>query len=299
MEKMEKMKLVGAGFLLLLGGCAAVETAQYTVTSFAEVPLKGKAKVKIVANNDFASPIAKALEDELKKDNTLSVVEEGADYYFCIGGAYASAKATTQRTYTPEEVDSSNGGEEELVESTINLSSAAQGVSVSVYETKSLAPVYYMEVSLYDGDNGAKDARNSDTYANEFAKDAVERIMDVFVTQKKDIETKIPLEADANLRESFKKRDYSVFKDNLKVDIDKVVKQIADGTYQGEPIKKILANYTLYLLAKEAQTDDPSQLSKIKDEQLKIIENCDADGLVESVPVALARLEYKLANLDK
>ena len=290
---------LGAGAALLLGGCASVEMARYSVTSFAEVPLKDKATVKIVANNDFAGPLAKAMEGELKKGKAFSVVEEGADYYFCIGGAYASTKATTQKTYTPNEVESGNGGKEELVESTVNLSSAAQGVSISVYETKSLAPVYYMEVSLYDGDNGAKNARNDDAYANDFAKDTVERIMDVFVTQKKEVETKIPLEADASLRESFKKRDYSVFKDNLKVDIDKVVKQIADGTYKGEPLNKILANYTLYLLAKEAQTDDPEQLSKIKDEQLKIIENCDADGLVESVPVALARLEYKLANLDK
>ena len=273
--------------------------AQYTVTSFAEVPLKDKAKVKIVANNDFAGPIAKALEAELKKGKALSVVDEGADYYFCIGGAYESAKATTQKTYAPREVDSGNGGREELAESTVNLSSAAQGVSVSVYETKSLAPVYYMEASLYDGDNGAKNARSGDAYVHEFAKDTVERIMDVFVTQKKDIETKIPLEADARLRESFKKREYSVFKDNLKVDIDKVVKQIADGTYQGESLEKILANYTLYLLVKEAQTDDKEQLSRIRDEQLKIIENCDAAGLVESVPVALARLEYKLENLGK
>ncbi len=284
---------------MLLGGCASVEMAQYSVTSFAEVPLKDKAKVKIIANNDFASPIAKALAAELKKGKAFSVVEEGADYYFCIGGAYASTKATTQMTYTSKEVDSGNGGKEEVVKSTVNLSSAAQGVSISVYETKSLTPVYYMEVSLYDGDNGAKDARNANAYANEFAKDTVERIMDVFVTQKKEIETKIPLEADANLRESFKKRDYSVFKDNLKVDINKVVRQIADGTYQGGPIKKILANYSLYLLVKEAQTDDPEQLSKIRDEQLKIFENCDAVGLVESVPVALARLEYKLANLNK
>lgn len=291
-------KWLGAGVAVLVSGCASVEMAQYSVTSFAEVPLKEKAKVKIVANNDFAKPLAKALEGELKnKAKALSVVEEGADYYFCIGGAYASAKTTSQKVYSTAEVESGNGGKEEISGSSVNLSSAAQGVGVSVYETESLAPVYYMEIPLYDGDNGAKAARESDAYAKVFAQDTVERIMDVFVTQKKDVETKIPLEADSNLRESFKKRDYSVFKDNLKVDIDKVVKQIAEGTYQGEKLEKILANYTLYLLAKEAQTDDQDQLSKIKDEQLKIIENCDAAGLVESVPVALARLEYKLSNL--
>jgi len=41
-----KRMWLGAGAALLLGGCASVEMAQYTVTSFAEVPLKEKAKVK-------------------------------------------------------------------------------------------------------------------------------------------------------------------------------------------------------------------------------------------------------------
>lgn len=289
---------LGAGFALLLGGCASVEMAQYTVTSFAEVPLKENAKVKVVANNDFAAPLAKAFEAQLKKGKSLSVVEEGADYYFCIGGAYASGKSICQKLYSKSKVEAGNGSKEVVAEATAKCSSAAQAVSVSVYSTLNLVPVYYMEVSLYDGDNGIKDARESDAYAKKFAEDAVERIMDVFVTQKKDIETKIPLEADSNLREAFKNRNYSAFKDNLKVDIDKVTKAISEGVYKGEPLEKILANYSLYLLVKEVQTDDPEKLREIMDEQLKILENCNADGLVESVPVALARLEYKIANLE-
>ena len=41
-------KWLGLGVALLLGGCASVEMSQYTVTSFAEIPLKKQAKVKIV-----------------------------------------------------------------------------------------------------------------------------------------------------------------------------------------------------------------------------------------------------------
>lgn len=43
-----KLKLGSVGVALLLGGCASVEMAPYNVTSFAEVPLKEKATVKIV-----------------------------------------------------------------------------------------------------------------------------------------------------------------------------------------------------------------------------------------------------------
>ena len=50
---------------------------------------------------------------------------------------------------------------------------------------------------------------------------------------------------------------------------------------------------------KETLTLDPSELSKIKDEQLLILRSSDAKGIAEAVPVALARLEYKLANLGE
>lgn len=290
-------KWLGAGMALLVGGCASVEMAPYTVTSFAEVPLKDKAKVKVVSSADALKPLAKALVEELKKGESLEVVESDADYYFCLSGAYESSKVTTQNVALTTEVENANGGEEKIVTEAINCASAAQSVGVAVYETSSLAPVYYMDIPTYDGDNGKDATRSSAEYAKNFAEEAVERIMDVFVTQKKDIETKIPLEADADLREAFKNRNYAAFKDSLKVDIDKVNKQIAEGTYQGEPLKKILANYSLYLLVKETQTEDPGELKKIKAEQLRIIESCDEDGLAESVPVALARLEYKLGNI--
>ena len=53
------------------------------------------------------------------------------------------------------------------------------------------------------------------------------------------------------------------------------------------------------ILVKEATTLDPDVLSKVKGEQLMILEASEAKGLAEAVPVALARLEYKLANIGE
>ena len=70
-------------------------------------------------------------------------------------------------------------------------------------------------------------------------------------------------------------------------------------TAKSEDADKILGNYYLNLLVKEALTLDPEELKKIQSEQLMILRASDADGLTEAVPVALARLEYKLANLGE
>ena len=83
---MKKMWL-GAGAVLLLGGCASVEMAQYTVTSFAEVPLKEKAKIKIVANCDNLDSVVDVVKGEFTKKGAFSVVDEKADYWFVLSGA--------------------------------------------------------------------------------------------------------------------------------------------------------------------------------------------------------------------
>ena len=75
-----------AGAALLLGGCASVEMAQYTVTSFAEIPLKKQAKVKIVANNDSLSTVVNSLKTEFGKSDSFAVVDENADYWFVLNG---------------------------------------------------------------------------------------------------------------------------------------------------------------------------------------------------------------------
>lgn len=89
---------------------------------------------------------------------------------------------------------------------------------------------------------------------------------------------------------------------------------VNDGTYgdkylpKGIPAdKKIsaeerLANYYLYLLAKEivaTHWKNAEMLRSVKDELLQILWTIDEDGLTKSIPLSLARVEYKIKNLEK
>ena len=132
-----------AGAALLLGGCASVEMAQYTVTSFAEIPLKKQAKVKIVANNDELSSIADSLKAELGKSKDFTVVEEQADYWFVLNGADQYVSGAPAKKVAVVKKENASGGSEAFEESNLNLASAAKGVSVAVYKTADLTPVHY------------------------------------------------------------------------------------------------------------------------------------------------------------
>jgi len=308
-------KLLGAGVALLLGGCASVEMAQYTVTSFAEIPLKKQAKVKIVANNDALNTVVDSLKSEFGKSDSFSVVDKNADYWFVLSGAGQYVKSEAQKKISVVKKETAGGGAEAFEETSQNLASAAKGVSVAVYETKTLSPVHYFEIPIYTGDNTKDAVRDENGYETSFVKDVVERVKDAFITQQKQVETPMPLEADGDLRDLFVKGGEAYAKDPKNkdaykpflvkykqlgsVDLGKLCEQLRTKTYEGSDADKILGNYYLYLLVKETLTLDPSELSKIKDEQLMILRASDAKGIAEAVPVALARLEYKLSNLGE
>ena len=300
---MKLRKLGGVGIALLLGGCASVEMAPYKVTSFAEVPLKDKATIKIVANSDTMTPIVDALKGEFSKSGIYKVVDEKADYWFVLSGAGQYMKSAPQKKVAVAKKESEKGGEEILAESSLNFASAAKGVSVAVYEAKTLAPVHYFEIPIYTGDNSEKAVRPENMYDTSFTKDVVERVKDACITQTKPVETPMPKDADADLRELFAKGDYVGFvqkyKSFGKIDLAELCEKLRTKTYQGDDAERRLCNYYLYLLVSESKTLDPKKIAEIRDQQLLILETCDNKGLAESVPVALARLEYKLANVGE
>ena len=310
---MNKRKMAGAVFSLLLGGCASVEMAQYTVTSFAEVPLKEKAKIKIVANGECIADVAASLKEEFGKSGNFSVVDEKADYWFVLSGLGDYNSSEPQKVVSVVKQENEKGGTETFAEATRNLASAAKGVSVAVYEAKTLAPVHYFEIPVYSGDNTKDTVRCKDAYEAAFSKEVVERVKDAFITQQKQVETPMPLEADGDLRdlfvkggEGFAKGDRAAYKPFLikykqigAIDLPKLCEQLRTKTYKGPDADKSLGNYYLYLLVKEAMTLNPEELVKIKSEQLMVLEASDAKGIAEAVPVALARLEYKLANVGE
>lgn len=306
-------RVTWVGLLLLLGGCASVEMAQYTVTSFAEVPLNEKAKIKIVSNSDGLDTVVDALTEGLSKSGSFSVVDDKADYWFVLNGLDDYSASKPLKTVSVVKQENESGGTETFAETSRNLASAAKGVSVAVYETKTLAPVHYFEIPIYSGDNTDAAVRGKDVYDEAFSKEVVERIMDAFITQQKQVETPIPLEADSGLRAAFVKGGDAFAKDNAAaykpflekykqlgaIDLAKLCEQLRTKTYEGSDADKLLGNYYLYLLVKEAMTFDPGKLAAIKQEQLMILEASNAKGIAEAVPVALARLEYKLSNIGK
>lgn len=298
---MKKLKWLGAGVALLLAGCATVEEASYTVTSFAEIPLKTQSKLKIVANGKGMDAIASALQAEFAKSGAYKVVEEDADYWFVLNGDSEYAKGEPTKKVSVAKQENERGGQEVFVESTVNLASAVKSVSVAVYEAKTLAPVHYFEVPIYSGDNTKGAIRGGDVYEAAFAKEVVERVKDAFITQQKPITTMVPTVADERLREAFAKGDYtsflSIYKTLGTIDLAKLCGQIRTKTYEGSDADARLSNYFLYLLVKESRTQDPEALKQIKAEQLLILETSEQKGLAECIPIALARLEYKLANL--
>ena len=287
---------------LLITGCASVEMAKYTVTSFPEVVLKKDAKVQIVANDDSVAPIVDEVKKSFAENRAFSVVDEGADYWFVLTGQAESGVPCVRTVATVVKEPTSDGTQDVVSRVKHNMSSAARIVSVAVYEVKSLAPVYYFEIPVWDGDNKPDSVRSDADYMRKFAIEVVERFQDVFLTQNKEVETPIPLEADGNLRSLFAKGDYKNFlleyKKSGSFDLGAFCSKVRAGKYEAGDQEQKLGNYYLYLLVKESLAKDPGSLEQIKGDHMEILRTAKSDGLVEAVPVALARLEYKLANVE-
>ena len=294
--------VVGVGLTLMACGCASVEMAKYKVTSYAEVTMSSGAKVKVVSNGNVADETAAALKKELQKGKKFTVVDGAADYWIVLSAMSEYAKPSQIVGFSVEAQESADGGSERIVEGSKSLSAGSLGISVSVYDSEKLSPVCYFQILMYDGDLGRK-ARSEQDYATAFAKDASERLSDVFITQEKEVETAIPVVADGTLRDLFKKGDYTGFEAAYAkigpADLTKLCEDLKAKTYEGPNPKQMFANCYLDLLVKELNAKSRKDLEAIYKKQLMIVENCDEAGIAESVPVALARLEYKLAHFGK
>lgn len=304
----------GVVVALLLSGCASVEMAPYTVTSFAEVPLKKNASIRIVANDQSVASIANTMKRAFDKnpESGFSVVDENADYWFVLNGKSQYARGTAQKKFVDKK-ENESGGKQVVSSITLNYASAAKGVSVAVYEAKTLTPVNYFEIPVYFGENSKGEVCKEAAYDGRFSREILMRLRDAFLTQQKQIMTPVPLEADTQLRSLFAEGGEKFAKDGRKaydaflqrykelgpIELAKLCEALRTNSYKGADADMKLANQHLYLLVMEALTKDSENLAKIRSEQLKILASTDAKGIAEAVPVALARLEYKLANLVK
>ena len=306
------VKLFGGMVTLLLAGCASVEKAPYAVTSFPEVPLKKNTSVRIVANDQSVTSIASAFKRAFKKnpESGFSIADDNADYWFVLSGASQYAIGTVQKKFVDKK-ENGNGGAEVVATVFQNCVSAAKCVSVAVYEAKTLTPVNYFEIPVYSGENSQGEVRNEDAYEGKFSREVLARVRDAFFTRQKKIMTPVPLEADAKLRRLFAEcgakfaegddKAYDAFLQRYEqfgpIELTKLCEELRTKSYDGADADMKLGNQYLYLLVMEALSKDPENLAKIRDEQLKILTSTEAKGIAEAVPVALARLEYKLAHL--
>ena len=300
---MKKLVMV-AGIALLICGCTTVQYTDYPVISFAEVSLKDHAKIKIVSGNkgESADRIVATLKKEFAANKQYKVVEKGADYWFVISDLHQYKMDAPQGCVDVVKNENKSGGSEVLKETVRNFTSASRGVSVAIYQVDGLVPFHYFEVPLYDGEKiKGKGVKAEKIYDDTFAKMAVSRIKDVFLTQEKIVKTPIPLDADPVLRDFFDKKDWSGFMAKYKelgpIDLKTFTADILSEKYEGKDADLKLCNYYLYLLAKEIKAKDVATLKKVADEHLLILEATQSKGLSEAAPVALARIEYKLANL--
>lgn len=287
--------------LLFLYGCRAVETAPYSVTSYAEIPIRSKAIVRVMADSENQA-VAQAFSALLEKETNIKLAEQDADYWIVLRGAGAFREPVQASVTSRVEQDGETGGEEVLISKSVNVASAARELAIAIYDAKNLAPVHYATVALHDGDNSEEATRSREVYVAQFADEVLERVKDMFLTQEKEVNITIPLEASADLREAFKAGDYNRFlltyKEKGTLNLAQYVESIRNESCEDDNIDERLANYHLYLLVKEAKQKDAKSLQSIKSEQLMLLQASKAEGLVATVPVALARIEHQLKYAD-
>ena len=298
-----KTLIWGAGLLLLLSGCATVEMADYNVVSFADVALREGAKVQIKAMDPGLNPVVEALEKSFAENGKFQVVDADADYWIVLAGSeqYGTSAIGTKKSV--EERNNGEAGRDVLMPHDINLSSAARSLSVSVYEAKNLTPVTYQDVCIYDGDCTEQTARQETDYKKMLEKDVIERLEDMFLTRAKAAKIPVPLEANRDLRKFFKEKKYVDFLKRYRelgtIDLNNYRTKAFAGTLTKEDkLDERMANYYLYLLVRESVRHDPEILRKTLGEHLSIIESTTAKGVVDSVPVALQRIEMQLKNIE-
>lgn len=290
-----QMGVLGIVAAVVCGGCSTpVEMSTYRVKTLPEISLKSHAAIKIVAENDEVEPLAESLRKAFGDSGEYSVVDDNADYWLVVGGLQAVSDGGSLETMV---VDKKETGDA-IVTKTRNVSSAASGLSVVVYDTASLSPVTYLDLSSFDGDCHEGVARTAADYSESFKQNLVERVKDAFLVQDKNIQVPVPMEADAELRTLFKQGRYLDFVRRYKmlgcVDLRGLRDQLHSGAsqkLQKEEVARKLGNYYLYLLIRESVVRDQPRLKKTADEHLMLLETAEVKGLTESVPTALGRIE--------
>lgn len=313
--------LVAVGIASFACGCYSPKVVynNYPTTAFAEVALKNNATMKIVtaADDTNSSSLVASLKDAFGKTKQFTVTDEKADYWMIIDGLADS------RTDTPEVLpftekqevatigspdDKPGPAHEELVTKKQASHTLAKGVSVAIYEANTLTPVHYFEIPVYDGAikvAGGEKVASKKEIEKELFDQIVGRVKDVFITQVKNIKTPVPDEASAEMKKAIADKDaakavVAASQKNCSQKFSEFLKDVQAGKYEDkkDELTLKLSDYYVLAIAREIGCLDAKVLKELHAQQVGILQFATTDSLALACPVALARLEYKLANLD-
>lgn len=315
--------------LVAICGCYSPKVAEYDypTVSFAEVALKDRAKVRIVAldksagvwhGDTLAQSVVEKLKESFAEEANIKLVNEKADYWMIVSAL--SAQRVDRRADLPymetmkivkegAKADEPGMIREKIVQKRQASKSLAEGVSIAIYEVKGLRPIYYVEIPVYDGfiqTAGEKPVRPASARKAAFTQQIVGRVKDILVTQKKQIKVLVPEEASLSLKEALTAEDQrgaiaEASANVLPVPFAEFLADVHKGDYKDRDgdLTTLLSNYYIQAIGLEIDCLDPEVLADLHNRQTQILALAKTDSLAMVCPIALARLEYKLANLEK
>ena len=325
------LSLLGAGC-----ASESVTWSRYPTTSFAEMSLPRNAAVRIESSEEEpAREFAALLRSSLADSGEMRIVgqTEEATHLIYIQGASAFRSDTPEQArymgnISVETLESDGGGSIQRIKRERGATHvSAREISVAVYATKTLTPMLYLFFPIFDGgslEGGAQSdaaaAEQNRSRQERFAKLAAARMKEIFTTQGATIKVPVPVEANTGLKVQFALLGSAVDAKNQTM-IEKALAAIdllardravipgpleefaADSAASGwEPPEgttreMLLGNYYLVALRREIGCMDPDGLSSLHAEMLRILELSEDPSLRMACPIALQRLERKLAHL--
>lgn len=326
-----------AALALAGAGCQSenVVWRKYPSLTIAEISLPPKAVLRIASSKDESAKVfAEQLRAALSKAEGLRLADQQDEITHLVlvqGSAAFRSDTPEEASYTGkvsvETVESDSGSFQRVKRERGATYVAAREVSVAVYATKGLVPLAYLTFPVFEGgvtDRGALGAAESAAEAKKrqdhFAKLAVSRLEEILTTQNRPIKIPVPVDSDPRLRVQFQNIESYLAaddQDELKRTLDRIDDLAADpsvlpGTLrefaeassaedweppEGKTRETFLGNYYLIALRREIGCADPDELSEIHADLLRILELSEEPSLRMACPIALGRLEDKIARI--
>lgn len=320
---------------LLVAGCASEQVVwrQFPSTTFAELSIPENATLRIVSSEDAAATaFASSLREALRRAGMK--IAEGADNASHVvlvqGGASFRMDTPKEAKFTGrvhvETVENEAGSFQRIKREKAVTHSAAREISVAVYAVKTLTPVHYLTFPIYqsgvsdeaaDHSGTERESRRMQAY---FVKLAAARLEEIFASRSRPIGVPVPIEANGDLKVQFVRIESALHANDdeelqralAKIDslaasqavipgpLEDFIERSSAGDWkppEGMTREGFLGNYYLIALRREIGCANPDVLSALHAEHLRILEVSEGPSLRMACPIALGRLEAKLARL--